>query len=133
MWSHPCPLRFVASPEDLLAADTHHDRVIREACVILEDRVRKTLGAGKDVLGVSLMEQAFSPKKGPLRLSEHEKEQVGAMQIYRGVMAFFRNAAGHNLVESYTQEDALRFVVFVDLLLGMVGKVAEQRRDDGGA
>ncbi len=79
------------------------------------------------------MEQAFSPKKGPLRLSEHEKEQVGAMQIYRGVMAFFRNAAGHNLVESYTQEDALRFVVFVDLLLGMVGKVAEQRRDDGGA
>ena len=26
--------------EDLLAADAHHDRVIRKACVILEDRVR---------------------------------------------------------------------------------------------
>ena len=39
------------------------------------------------------------------------------MQIYRGVMAFFRNSAGHNLIESYDQDDALRFVVLVDLLL----------------
>jgi len=40
-------------------------------------------------------------------------------------MAFFRNAAGHNLIDSYTQEDALRFVVFVDLLLAMISKVSE--------
>lgn len=118
--------------EDLLAADAHHDRVIREACVILEDRVRKAIGAGKDVVGVSLMERAFSPKSGPLQLSDHDQEQVGAMQVYRGVMAFFRNAAGHNLIDTYSQEDALRFVVFVDLLLAMVGKITEQR-DTGEA
>ncbi len=72
----------------------------------------------------SLMERAFGLKSGLLRLSEEDQEQLGAMQIYRGVMAFFRNAAGHNLIETYDQEDALRFVVFVDLLLAMVGKVA---------
>ncbi|MBO0783437.1 MAG: hypothetical protein J2P37_31890, partial [Ktedonobacteraceae bacterium] len=39
-------LTLVADPdlrqrcEDLLSADKHYDRVIREACVILEDRVR---------------------------------------------------------------------------------------------
>jgi uncharacterized protein (TIGR02391 family) len=110
--------------EDLLAADAHHDRVIREACVILEDRVRKATGASKEVVGVSLMQMAFG-KNGPLRLSEHAQEQIGAMQIYGGVMAFFRNVAGHNLIDSYTQEDALRFVVFVDLLLAMIGKVSE--------
>jgi hypothetical protein len=62
------------------------------------------------------MERAFG-KSGLLRLSDEEQEQIGAMQIYRGVMAFFRNAAGHNLIDSYSQEDALRFVVLVDLLL----------------
>ena len=112
--------------EDLLAADAHHDRVIREACVILEDRVRKAIGASKDVVGVSLMQRAFSPNNYLLRLSENDKEQLGAMNIYSGVMAFFRNAAGHNLVDSYTSEDALRFVVFVDLLLAMVGRASTE-------
>jgi hypothetical protein len=37
--------------EDLLAADSHYDRVVREACVILEDRVRKTIRTGKDWSG----------------------------------------------------------------------------------
>jgi hypothetical protein len=78
------------------------------------------------------MQRAFG-KNGPLRLSDHDQEQVGAMQIYGGVMAFFRNAAGHTLIETYDQEDVLRFVVFVDLLLGMVGKVSGQHRGDGGA
>ena len=112
--------------EDLLTADEHHDRVVREACVILEDRVRKTIGADKGLVGVPLMQKAFG-KNGLLRLSEQDQEQVGAMQIYSGVMAFFRNAAGHNVVDSYTPEDALRFVVFVDLLLGMVDRAIPER------
>jgi uncharacterized protein (TIGR02391 family) len=109
----------------LLAADEHHDRVIREACVILENRVRKTIGAGKSVVGTSLMERAFG-KNGPLRLSDEDQEQIGAMQVYRGVMAFFRNDAGHNIIDTYSQEDALRFVVFVDLLLAMVGRASTE-------
>lgn len=106
--------------QDLLEADNHHDRVIREACVVLEDRVRTAIGAGADVTGVPLMERAFSPKGGPLRLSDLDQEQLGAMSLYRGIMAFFRNAAGHRLVGEYSQDDALRFVAFVDLLLKMV-------------
>ena len=112
--------------EDLLTAEEHYDRVIREACVILEDRVRKAIGAGKDVLGVPLMQKAFSPNNNLLQLSEHDKEQLGAMHIYSGVMAFFRNAAGHNIIDTYSQEDALRFVVFVDLLLAMVGRASTE-------
>ena len=110
--------------EDLLVADAHYDRVIREACVILENRVRTAIGADKSVIGTALMEQAFSPKKGPLRLSDHDQEQLGAMQIYRGIMAFFRNAAGHSLIDNYGQEDALRFVILVDLLLKTIGEAS---------
>jgi hypothetical protein len=51
--------------------------------------------------------------------------QARPTQIYRAVIAFFRNAAGHNVIDSYTQGDALRFVVFVDLLLTMVGKFTQ--------
>jgi hypothetical protein len=67
------------SCEDLLAADAHYDRVIREACVVLENRVRSAARVGKSVVGTSLMEQAFSPKRGPLRLSGHDQEPLGAM------------------------------------------------------
>jgi uncharacterized protein (TIGR02391 family) len=117
--------------EDLLAADSHYDRVVREACVILENRVRRATEAEKSLVGTSLMHQAFSPKGGTLRLSEVDSEQTGAMNVYSGVMAFFRNAAGHNVLDSYTQEDALRFVAFVDLLLGMVAEALEGK--DSGA
>jgi hypothetical protein len=57
--------------------------------------------------------------------------QARPTQIYRAVIAFFRNAAGHNVINSYTQGDALRFVVFVDLLLTMVGKFAQGRQGTG--
>ncbi len=113
--------------EDLLIAEDHHDRVIREACVILENRIRNALGASKSVVGTSLMERAFGPRSGLLKLSDEDQEQLGAMHIYRGVMAFFRNATGHNLIETYDQEDALQFVVFVDLLLSMVDRALENR------
>lgn len=37
-------------------------------------------------------------------------------------MAFFRNSAGHHLIDIYTQDDVLRLVAWIDLLLNMVGK-----------
>ena len=70
------------------------------------------------------MEIAFSPKKPVLRFSELEQEQLGVMQLYRGTIAFFRNTAGHHLIDTYTQIDALRFVVWVDLLLAMLKTVS---------
>lgn len=115
--------------QDLLAAEGHYDRVIREACVILEDRVRTAISADKSVVGTALMEAAFGPRAGPLRLSGSDQEQRGAMELYRGVMAFFRNTAGHNVIETYNQDDAVRFVVLIDLLLGMVRAATSQAPD----
>lgn len=106
--------------QDLLTAEGHYDRVVREACVILENRVRTAIGADKTLIGPSLMAQAFGPKGGSLRVSDVDPEQAGVLQIYQGVMAFFRNAAGHNVIETYTQDDALRLVAMIDLLLRMV-------------
>jgi uncharacterized protein (TIGR02391 family) len=106
--------------EDLLVAEKHFDRAILQACVVLEDRVRSVIGADAHITGVPLMEMAFSPRNPQLRFSAVEQEQLGAMQLYRGTMAFFRNVVGHHIIDTYTQDDALRFISWVDLLLTML-------------
>lgn len=108
--------------QDLLAASDHYDRAVREACVILEDRVRSVSGADKTDIGSDLMAKAFRPNGGLLRLSSIPAEQVGAMELYRGTMSFFRNATGHHLVDTWTQEDAARFIGWIDLLLKILGQ-----------
>ena len=35
-------------------------------------------------------------------------------------MGYFRNDAGHNLIESYSQDDVIRLVAMIDLLLKLV-------------
>ena len=87
---------------DLLDADDHYDRVIREACTILENRVRSCTGLSPES-AVPLMQQAFSAKNPRIRLSDHEGEQQGAMEIYTGVMRLFRNGVGHRLVGTITK------------------------------
>lgn len=114
--------------EDLLAAQAAYDRVVREACVVLEDRVRAAAKLGSNIVGTALMEMAFSAKRPLLRLSGDEKEQRGAMELYRGLMAFFRNAAGHRVIDGYSRDDALRIVIWVDALLGMI-ELAENSED----
>ncbi len=110
--------------EDLLTAERHYDRVILQACVILENRVRTAIGGNQQLTGTPLMELAFSPKNPKLSFSNVEQEQLGVMQLYRGTIAFFRNTTGHHLIGTYTQDDALRFVAWVDLLLSMLKTVS---------
>lgn len=114
---------------DLLTAGGHYDRVVREACIVLENRVRRVTKSQAD--GTALMELVFSAKNPMIRLSENDHEQRGAMELYRGMMAFFRNSTGHNIVNTYSRDDAQRVVAFVDLLLGMIERttIAEATSD----
>lgn len=113
---------------DLLGAEGEYDRVISVACTILEDRVRAAIGAPNHLVGIQLMQRAFSARAPHLRLSDELPEQVGAMEMYSGTIAFFRNSTGHRIVPSYTREDAIHFLMWIDLLLKMVG---EARRPAG--
>lgn len=90
---------------DLLAADANHDRVIREACTVLENRVRRLTGISAES-AVPLIQQAFSAKKPVIRMSDHENEQLGAMELYTGMMRLFRNGVGHRLDSSITHSQA---------------------------
>jgi uncharacterized protein (TIGR02391 family) len=103
--------------EKFLRAVGDHDQAVREACVVLEDRVRKVSGLTPDDLGVGLMEKAFGGSSPHLRLAEHPEEQKGAMHIYRGVAGFYRGGTAHRLRDDFDPNEALRIVSWVDHLL----------------
>lgn len=113
---------------DLLRAEGHFDRAVFQACLVLEERVRAAIG-GPDLGGVALMGAAFSARAPRLRLSTDEREQRGAMEIYRGLMALLRNRTGHRIVNTYSREDAQRFVALVDFLLTLVSKAQLESAD----
>lgn len=104
---------------DLLSAEADYDRAIREACVVLEDRVRTAIAGSRGLLGTTLMEHAFGDGR-PLVLTDMPAEQVGAMQMFRGLVAFYRNPSGHRIRDDVDRERAIRVVVWIDHLLGLV-------------
>lgn len=108
---------------DLLTAPDNFDRAVREACVVLEDRVRAIARLPRELTGTKLMERAFSARDPLLRLSDIEAEQRGAMELFRGTIAYLRNPASHNLLAADIQ-DAAGAVSTVDFLLLRLAGVA---------
>ncbi len=110
---------------DLVAAARDHDRAIREASVLLEDRIRKRLGgSAKD--GVKLMSEALNATDGRLVLSSRADEQEAAHALFRGVAGFLRNPSTHKLDDQTGPEEALRVVVIVDYMLKLVARATER-------
>jgi uncharacterized protein (TIGR02391 family) len=105
---------------DLLAAEGDYDRAVREACTVLEDRVRRLTSAPNALVGARLMESALWGNSIKLRLSDHEGEQEGAYQMYRGLMAFYRNPVGHRLHDDLDRNEALHVVSWIDHLLWLI-------------
>jgi hypothetical protein len=108
---------------DLILARSHHDRVLREATTVLEDRVKKMSGV-TNLTSVPLIGKALNPEptRAVIVVSDEKEEQSGIFYICNGVMQAFRNKTHHNLSDAFTQADALKFCGFVDTILSVVGK-----------
>ena len=89
------------------------DTMIREAGVVLEDRLRAIGEAGSDLEGVKLVDALLNPEKGKLVFSSHPGEQDGVRMLYRGAMQFIRNPPMHKLVE-YPENTARLLIRLVD-------------------
>jgi hypothetical protein len=108
--------------------DSPLDTMIREAGVVLEDRLREVGKAGYDLEGVKLVDALLSPKKGTLVFSSHSGEQDGVRMLYRGAMQFIRNPPMHKLIE-YPENTARLLIRLVDSLLQLLSE-AELRQSD---
>jgi hypothetical protein len=106
----------------LLANDTQLGTAVREAFVVLEDRIRTKGEHPQSVVGVDLMTVAFNKATGHLILSDLDPEQDGAHLTFRGLTMWVRNAFGHRIMDATTAGDAIRIIAFVDYLLQEVGR-----------
>jgi uncharacterized protein (TIGR02391 family) len=113
---------------DLLARPGKADTAVREACVVLEDRLRRAAGLAKEVIGVELVDRCLSPKDGKLVLSEVASEQQGIHQLYRGTIGFFKNPTSHRIIQEYDVTRARQVVGLVDTLLAVL-RDAKPRHD----
>jgi len=111
----------------LLGRPQQLDTAVREACVILEDRLRKAIGADTSVYGVKLAAAALNPPNAPLQLSDDEAEQQALHHLYRGVLGFFGNPTHHRLIE-FSMKEATQIVIMIDLMLDLIRRAVEKRQ-----
>jgi uncharacterized protein (TIGR02391 family) len=108
---------------DILRGSFNFDRAVNQATQVLEDRIRRKLGAGVRLTGEPLVGFAFNEEisKSKLRIaSQIADKQRGFTQILRGMVPAFRNATHHHVTDAFSKEDALRISGFVDFLLRVV-------------
>ncbi len=107
---------------DILLARSHFDRPIREATLILEDRIRKKSKPPGRLSGENLVNYAFNEdlSRTRLQISSNPEDQSGFTRMIRGVVPAFRNRTHHHVINSFTQKEALRVCSFIDVLLRVV-------------
>ncbi len=105
------------------------DTMIREAGVLLEDRLRTVGGAPSSLTGVSLVDAVLTPGKEKLSFSAHPAEQDGVRMLFRGAMQFIRNPPMHKLIE-YPEDTAQLLIRLIDSLLQLL-KEGEPPETDG--
>lgn len=107
---------------DLLSAPSHFDRVINQATVVLEDRIRKKAGADRRFTGVQLVNEYIKAKPAESRIviSDNADEQEGFANMCRGIMQALRNETHHHIVEKFSREEAFHICGFIDRLLKLI-------------
>ncbi len=89
----------------------------------VEIRVRDLGGFANSMVGVPLMQQAFSPKGGPLLdASLDPGEQRATMDLFAGAIGAFKNPSSHRQVDYGDATIAAEAVLLADLLLRILDR-----------
>jgi len=118
---------------DLLTREGKTDTAISAACVVLEDRIRRSAGLTPEDIGVGLVDKALGPDHGILEFDVPSAELKGIHGLYRGVIAVFKNPTSHRVVPDYDATRGGQVIGLVDLLLQMLGKAKKRRSKAEGA
>ncbi|WP_315831738.1 TIGR02391 family protein [Bradyrhizobium prioriisuperbiae] len=115
---------------DLLGASSRYDRAINQATLVLEDRIRKKARPPTPMTGEPLVNFAFKDEMSKTVLqvgSGQADDQRGFTQILRGIVPAFRNNTHHHVSDSFSQEEAILVVGFIDVLLRVVENSVDTR------
>jgi uncharacterized protein (TIGR02391 family) len=112
---------------DLLLRPGKADTAVREAAVVLEDRIRKVSELGASDIGVVLVDKALNPRAGVLTFEGPDSERRAMHELFRGAIGAFKNPTSHKIVPDYDVTRARQVVGLVDVLLQLL---QETRRRD---
>jgi uncharacterized protein (TIGR02391 family) len=106
-----------------LIRSERYDEAVSRAFVVLEERLRDTLGV-RGGAGVNLAEKAFAHESGELadRLMLARAEVNGIRNLFVGAFKAYRNRAAHTIA-GYSLDEARAIVHLVNLLLLVLEQV----------
>jgi uncharacterized protein (TIGR02391 family) len=109
-----------------------YDLAVFAALRDVEDRVRKLAEAPNSLLGVKLMQQAFSLNgPGPLvDTAADPGEQEAAMNLFKGAIGLFKNPTSHRAVSYDNPVIASDIILLADLLLRLLDQVDRRLNDE---
>jgi len=103
-----------------------NDTVVAEASRILENRLRKVLGADDGKSAKQLVSDAFNAKRPRLVVSNVPSEQESAQLLFLGTFGFIRNSVQHKLLVDMPAERVLQILGWTDYLLSVIDQSQAQ-------
>ena len=107
------------------------DEAVRNAFVLLEERLRKATGQ-EGMTGANLANLAFKAD-GQLakQLASNLAEREGLRELYSGAFKLFRNPSAHSVV-GYDNAEGKSIVALVNLLIKLLDKVEDSVNPESG-
>jgi uncharacterized protein (TIGR02391 family) len=94
----------------------------------VEVRVRELAGLPNDLIGVTLMRQAFNPSGGPLTNATHEGgERQARSDLFAGAIGSFKNPTSHRTVTYTDPTEASEVIMLADLLMRILDSIESAR------
>lgn len=92
------------------------------AAKMLEVAIRNRASLGPEIVGQDVVVEAFHPEKGRLTLPMCEvySEKQGALHLFMGTIAFFKNPESHRFTDWIDHGIAVRALQTIEMLLKLV-------------
>lgn len=107
-----------------------YDTAVFEAFKLVEIRVREIGDFPNELVGVSLMREAFKVEKGPLQnFSLPKAEQESISHLFSGAIGLYKNPHSHRKVK-LEFKNAFEMVLLASHLLGKLDLIEEKNNKD---